>query len=117
MDKEYIRRHVKARKSLLSDEERLSAARSVFDRLESLMAFAMSRNILIYRSLPDELSTRAFIDKWSGTKSFFLPRVNGLDLEILPYNRTRLQLGAFHIEEPEGDDLQNPVPMEVCTKR
>lgn len=113
MDKEYIRRHVKARKSLLSDEERLSAARSVFDRLESLVAFAMSRNILIYRSLPDELSTRAFIDKWSGTKSFFLPRVNGLDLEILPYNRTRLQLGAFHIEEPEGDDLQNPDSMEM----
>lgn len=113
MDKDNIRRHVKARKSLLSDEERLNAARSVFDRLENLMAFAMSRNILIYRSLPDELSTRSFIDKWSGSKSFFLPRVNGLDLEILPYSRTRLQLGAFHIEEPEGDDLQNPDTMEM----
>lgn len=64
----------------------------------------------MYHSLPDELSTAAFIDKWHARKHFFLPRVNGMELEVLPYNRSSLHLGAFHIEEPQGDDI---VPVEL----
>lgn len=61
----------------------------------------------MYHSLPDELSTIDFIDKWHTRKHFFLPRVNGVNLDVLPYDRTRLQYGAFHIEEPTGDDIEN----------
>ena len=103
MNKNDIRLRMRARKSLLDDDERQKAARSVFDRLEQLAAFLMSDRILMYNSLPDELSTREFLNKWSGKKRFFLPRVNGIDLEILPYDRTRLRSGAFRSEEPEGD--------------
>lgn len=113
MDKDDIRRHVKARKSLLDDNEKNSAAQRVFKRLESLAAFAMSNRILIYNSLPDELSTRSFIDRWQSKKRFFLPRVNGIDLDILPYDRTRLHMGAFRIEEPMGDDTEQPDSMEM----
>lgn len=113
MNKDEIRRKVRARKRLLSDEERLSAARMVFSRLEALAAFAISDNILIYNSLPDELSTRSFIDKWCGHKRFFLPRVNGVDLELLPYESTATKLGAFRIEEPTGDDITDPRLMEL----
>jgi len=59
----------------------------------------------MYHSLPDELSTRSFIARWAERKNFFLPRVNGVNLEILPYDRSRMALGAFHIEEPQGDDI------------
>lgn len=104
MDKSEIRRHIKNCKSLLLDHERAEAAGSVFDRLEKLAAFMMADNILMYNSLPDELSTVEFLNKWSGSKRFFLPRVNGVDLDILPYDRTRMHLGAFRIEEPDGDD-------------
>lgn len=105
MDKHEIRQRVKNNKALLLEHERVEAARSVFDRLERLAAFIMADNVLMYNSLPDELSTREFIDKWAGRKRFFLPRVNGVDLDILPYDRTRMHLGAFRIEEPDGDDL------------
>lgn len=67
----------------------------------------MADKILMYHSLPDELSTIDFIDKWHTRKHFFLPRVNGVNLDVLPYDRTRLQYGAFHIEEPTGDDIEN----------
>ncbi|WP_368408689.1 5-formyltetrahydrofolate cyclo-ligase, partial [uncultured Muribaculum sp.] len=63
--------------------------------------------ILMYHSLPDELSTIDFIDKWHTRKHFFLPRVNGVNLDVLPYDRTRLQYGSFHIEEPTGDDIED----------
>ncbi|MCM1292765.1 MAG: 5-formyltetrahydrofolate cyclo-ligase [Bacteroides sp.] len=113
MDKDRIRRRVKARKSLLNDNERLSSAAEVFKKLEALAAFAMSDRILIYNSLPDELSTREFIDRWKEKKHFYLPRVNGVDLDILPYDSSRTHLGAFHIEEPDGEDLTDPTMIEM----
>lgn len=104
MDKDYIRSRVKAHKSLLSAAEKALAAQQAFDRLEQTAAFLLAENILIYHSLPDELSTRLFLDKWGNRKHFFLPRVNGVNLDILPYDRTQLAMGAFQIEEPQGDD-------------
>lgn len=104
MKKDDVRRRVKAQKSILDDTERNVAAQAVFDMLEKTAAFLMSENILMYHSLPDELSTHRFLDKWCKRKHFFLPRVNGLNLEILPYDRSNLRLGAFQIEEPTGNE-------------
>lgn len=113
MDKERIRIKVKAQKSLLTKAERESAAADVFRRLENTAAFLLAENILLYHSLPDELSTLEFIDRWNTRKHFFLPRVNGLNLEILPYDRSRLALGAFHIEEPQGADTVDVSQIEL----
>ena len=88
MDKSDIRRLVKAQKALLEVAEQAEAAERAFARFETSAAFMMA----------------AFLDKWHERKHFFLPRVNGADLEILPYDRSRLSLGAFLIEEPEGVD-------------
>lgn len=104
MDKSDIRRLVKAQKALLEAAEQVEAAERAFARFETSAAFMMADNILMYHSLPDEISTHTFLDKWHERKHFFLPRVNGADLEILPYDRSRLSLGAFLIEEPEGVD-------------
>ncbi len=113
MNKEDIRSRVKARKSLLSASEKMSAAASVFSRLEQSAAFTLAEKILLYHSLPDELSTHKFLERWCGRKHFFLPRVNGLNLEILPYDRSRMALGAFHIEEPTGNDTADISQIEL----
>lgn len=112
-DKYEIRSRVKARKSLLTAEDRHTAAKAVFDVLEKTAAFLVAERILMYHSLPDELSTLDFIEKWNDRKQFFLPRVNGVNLELLPYRRTRLHHGAFHIEEPDGDDIVPADSMEM----
>lgn len=96
---------IRAHKSLMNDAERRQAADDVFALLEKMAAFMMADRVLMYNSLPDELSTREFLDKWQGRKRMYLPRVNGIDLDILPYERTRTHLGAFRIEEPDGDDV------------
>ena len=107
MKKEEIRSRIKAHKALLSEQERRQAAGAAFSMLEKSVAFMMADKILMYHSLPDELSTIDFIDKWHTRKHFFLPRVNGVNLDVLPYDRTRLQYGSFHIEEPTGDDIED----------
>lgn len=113
MEKHEIRRKIKAMKSMLLDSERLSAADEVFARLEETAAFMMANRILMYHSLPDELSTHKFLKKWKDRKQFFLPRVNGVNLDILPYDETRLELGSFHIEEPTGLNTVSPDEIEV----
>ena len=113
MKKEDVRRNVKARKTVLNEAEKDLAASAVFDILEKTAAFIMSNNILIYHSLPDELSTRRFLDKWASRKKFFLPRINGLNLEILPYDRSSLRLGTFQIEEPTGDETCSVSEMDL----
>lgn len=105
MNKETVRSRMRARKALLSNDERLSAANAVFRQVEQNPAFMLAERILVYHSLPDELSTLDFIDRWHTRKRFFLPRVNGVNLDILPYDRSRLHLGAFHIEEPDGEEF------------
>ena len=113
MNKDEIRVRIRARKALLNDNEKASAAHDVFSLLERTAAFIMSDNILLYHSLPDELSTIEFIDRWHDRKNFYLPRVNGVNLDILPYDRSRLHLGAFNIEEPDGDDVADIADIEL----
>lgn len=113
MNKDEIRTRIRARKALLDDAERRRAAAGVFALLERMAAFVMADRVLMYHSLPDELSTREFLDKWHGRKHMYLPRVNGVDLDILPYERTRTHLGAFRIEEPDGEDTTDLADMDL----
>lgn len=111
--KEEIRRQAAARKSLLSEAEKKNAAHKVFEFVEKTAAFLLADHILMYNSLADELNTRDFIDRWHNRKNFYLPRVNGVNLDILPYNKSKMHLGAFNIEEPDGDDVVDISTIEV----
>ena len=113
MEKNEIRRKVKSLRVMLSDQERRMAAEEVFARLEKTAAFLLADRILMYHSLPDELFTHDFLGKWKDRKHFYLPRVNGVNLEIHPYEESRLELGSFHIEEPTGDNTVDPSEIEL----
>lgn len=104
MKKEQIRSLIKAHKALLSAVERENASARVWDALESTVAFVMADNILMYNALPDELETRHFINKWQTKKKLFLPRVNGVNLDILPCDGRTMHQGAYNINEPDGTD-------------
>lgn len=108
-----IRQRIKNLKSMLEDVDKVSAADSVFARLEHTAAFQLAEKILLYHSLPDELDTRRFLHRWKDRKKFFLPRVNGVNLELLPYDESRLEIGSFHIEEPSGDEIYPVEEIEV----
>lgn len=112
-DKNELRYKMKSLRVVMSESSRHTAAEEVFNRLEQTAAFLLADRIMMYHSLPDELSTHAFLKKWSGKKKFYLPRVNGADLEVLPYDESRLELGSFHIEEPTGREVTNPEDIEV----
>lgn len=113
MDKRQLRSAVKAAKRALTPEQRAQAAARVFEQVEQLPQFADARNVLIYYSLPDELPTVEAIDRWSGFKNLFLPRVNGDELDILPYDPAKLFHGAYNIVEPTGDTLVDVADIDL----
>ena len=95
MDKDEIRSKIKARKSLLSDNEKRHASSNVFNKLEQSAAFLLAENILLYHSLPDELSTYEFLQKWNKKKHFFLPRETASILTYFHTTKAAWQWGLF----------------------
>ncbi|MDE5586039.1 MAG: hypothetical protein K2I92_06830, partial [Muribaculaceae bacterium] len=71
MEKSDIRRKIRNLRMMLSEMEKESAAEEVFSQLEKTAAFMMADNILMYHSLPDELSTIRFLKKSHDRKRFF----------------------------------------------
>ncbi len=66
------------------------------------------KHVLLYAPLPGEPDPRGLVERLPAT-SFYLPRVEGEALLVLPYS-TRLERGAFGVLEPsEGE----PLPPEV----
>lgn len=112
-DKRLVRARMRALKAQLTDVRRAEAAEAVFSALERTALFQRADRILLYCSLPDELPTRDFLEKWAGRKQLFLPRVNGDMLELLPYDKARLRAGAYMIDEPEGDDIADVSSMHL----
>lgn len=113
MEKKEIRRAINKQRRALSEPEKNSAAAQVYEKLEQTDSFQSAKRILFYYALPDELPTKDFLEQWCGRKEFYLPRVNGVELDILPYDKTKLESGAYSIEEPIGDDLLNPQELDL----
>lgn len=83
---------------------------SVWEQLESLPEFARARSVLLYWSMPSEVNTHAFLERWSGRKKLYLPKVAGEALEIREYSPETLEEGYRGIMEPSS---QAPAVSEV----
>ena len=104
MDKRQLRRIVKAAKESLSPAEKRVSAESIGRAIEALPQFAAARRILLYHSLPDEVATHIWIQKWQHTKTLYLPVVEGDTLRVCPCEGD-LHTGAYGIKEPGGESL------------
>lgn len=101
MDKKSIRRGVRARISALTDKERAVASDAIFKRVEAADGFDRARVVAAYASLPDEPSTRAFLQRWCGDKRIVLPRVEGDGaMTFYDYDPRAMNDGAYGISEP-----------------
>lgn len=105
MDKKELRQYIRQ----LKKEHQAQAADDsveILRKLEWLPEFNNANTILLYHSLPDEVDTRPFLEKWKDRKTLLLPVVKGDSLVLRIYTgKEQLQTGAFSIEEPEGIDF------------
>lgn len=104
LSKPLLRKYIRRQKSLHTPEELAAVSLSLLQRLEQHPRFVEAGVVLLYHSLPDEVCTHAFIDRWAGEKEIILPTVIGDDLVLYRYDGPEsLHPGSFGILEPTGD--------------
>lgn len=84
-------------------------------KLEEHPRFIQAHTILLYHSLPDEVDTHEFIEKWNGKKTIILPVVKGENLELYHYTGSKdLTKGPFGILEPSKEHFTNLNAIELA---
>lgn len=102
--KQWLRRHVRHMKASCSREELEALSVSLLQKLEAHPRFVEAQTLLLYHSLPDEVDTHAFINRWCRQKEIILPTVAGDDLELYRYaGPDCLAPGSYGILEPSGE--------------
>ncbi len=99
-EKQSLRKLVSSIKKQYSDGWKKGESELILNNLESSPIFINAKNILIYYSLPDEVQTGDFINKWYGKKNIVLPLVVGDDLILKLYEPDRIVKGYMSIIEP-----------------
>ena len=104
-DKKYqIRADIRAKKRQLSEEEKKEAARIVFERIETMLAFQKAKVVFLYWSTPSELPTHEYVRKCSEKKIILLPSVSGDKMHLRRYVSSKeMQMGEGNILEPTTD--------------
>ena len=104
--KKQLRKQIKEEKRSHTAEVLMAKSSALLAQLEKHPRFIASKTILCYYSLGDEVQTHAFVEKWHTTKKILLPVVVGDILELRHYTgKDCLVEGAFHIEEPAGENF------------
>ena len=105
MEKSDIRREVRQRIKTMTQENMLSESREIFRKVEALDEFAKADCVALFAAMKDEVPTRETLIRWRDMgKRVVVPRVEGDIMRFYDYSPERMQVGAFGIEEPMGDE-------------
>ena len=104
MEKKELRNLITQKKKECTSEQLARWSSNLLSKLEAQPTFIQARTVLLYYSLPDEVQTHEFIERWKDKKQIILPVVVGpTELELRRYTgKNDLAKGAFGIEEPIG---------------
>ena len=106
--KHLLRQSIRTIKASYSRQELEALSLSLLQRLEHHPRFVEARTVLLYHSLPDEVCTHSFVNRWCGEKEIILPVVVGDDLELRRYTGPEsLSLGSYGILEPSGEPFMD----------
>lgn len=107
MDKKELRAHIKTLKKQRSKEELQEQSKLILNKLENNKSFIEAEIVMLYSSLPDEVQTHDFLEKWRNQKRIILPTVVGDD--IIPVElkeNTDFAIGDFNILEPQNEEYK-----------
>ncbi len=80
MNKKEIRNKIKQLKKEHTMQELDSQSEMILSKLEKHKAFKDANIVMLYASLPDEVNTHSFIEKWRNKKHIILTTVSGDDI-------------------------------------
>ncbi|MFA6402152.1 MAG: 5-formyltetrahydrofolate cyclo-ligase [Salinivirgaceae bacterium] len=114
-EKRELRIHIRQLKQQLPDGLRLEKSEKIRSLLESDPDFIKAETVLIYWSMPDEVHTHDFINKWWKSKIILLPSVQGTVLKLKQFTGLdSLQKGELMgILEPVGPEFSTTEPIDL----
>lgn len=98
-----LRSYIRIQKKRHTPEQLDAQSVRIMALLEGTPQFQKAQTVMLYSSLPDEVRTTAFIEKWRNRKRVVLPTVVGDD--IVPVELTAdtpFAVGDFNILEPQN---------------
>ena len=112
--KKQLRKDIREEKKRHLPDELMAYSSALLEQIEKHPHFIASHTVLMYHSLSDEVQTHAFVEKWYKVKKVLLPMVRGDILVLRHYTgKDCLEIGAFNIEEPSGEDFKNYHEIEL----
>ena len=98
MDKKELRAHIKTLKKQHSKEQLLEQSKLILNKLENNKSFIDAKIVMLYSSLPDEVNTHDFLERWRNEKRIILPTVVGDDIIPVELKKdTDFAVGDFNI--------------------
>lgn len=105
-EKNNLRKKILSLKKEFTAEELQQKSDEVMSVLEIIGVFQEAKNIFIYHSMPDEVDTLQFINRWWTEKNFFIPVTFKDEIVFRQYtSSTTLHKSSYGIYEPEGVDF------------
>ncbi len=103
--KRLLRKDLTNRIAMLTVEDQLLQAQSVFTQIEQLDRFKKANSIGMYWSMKGELPTHEFVNQWSLSKKIFLPQINGVDMIFRRFTNSNelVREDKFGIFESTGE--------------
>ena len=115
MNKEKLRQIIRERKETFSETEKKRASEAVLKLLEEQPFFQQAARVMLYWSLPDEVFTHDFIEKWASEKTILLPGIeNDCIVPRVFHSKNDLQKGLFGIAEPVGQPFSDKIDLVVA---
>lgn len=112
--KKQLRKDIREEKKRHLPDELMAYSSALLEQIEKHPRFIASHTVLMYHSLSDEVQTHAFVEKWYKVKKVLLPVVRGDILVLRHYTgKDCLEIGAFNIKEPSGEDFKNYHEIEL----
>ncbi len=100
--KNELRTNLKQKRKLICSKEKDI---KIVENLLSIEEYKQAKHILAYYPLKYEPDIKICLEKKD--KIWYLPRINGGNLDLCPYDKQKLRKGSFNIIEPETGKIND----------
>ncbi len=101
--KKLLRNKIREAVACLENEQKCQESEAVRLTIEGTVEFEKAQVIMCYCSMPSELNTAKMLQCWPAEKTIVLPRVNGLEMEVRLFDKSKMKSGQLDILEPTTD--------------
>ena len=113
-EKNKLRAQIKALKASFTAEQRATASKAALKKLEQQPFFKQAQTVLLYWSLPEEVETQAFAEKWAMEKIILLPAMVEDKIQARLFtSKEDMETGAFGIVQPIGEAFTGKIDLTI----